>query len=101
MVVTHSAAGPRGLRQHDRDRRRPAPRSAACPRPIGSDRGGGWVQAREFRKGGLTILGFEGAGPEDHMRHLRRIAEAWKVAKGRPRRARLNLRGSRPISPEA
>jgi hypothetical protein len=47
------------------------------------DRGEGWVQAREFRKGGLVVLGFEGVGPEDHIRHLRRIAILWELTKGR------------------
>ena len=45
------------------------------------DRGDGWVQAREFRERGMIVLGFEGEGPEDHMRHLRRVAVAWALAK--------------------
>jgi hypothetical protein len=45
------------------------------------DRGGGWVQVREFQKGGLTVLGFEGVGPEDHMNHLRRIATTWEIGR--------------------
>ena len=81
LVMTHSAQVPQGYASttETADDLLGAVGGKAIPGRV--DRGGGWVQAREFRKGGVVILGFEGAGPEDHMRHLRRIATAWELAR--------------------
>ncbi|WP_435011111.1 hypothetical protein P12x_002409 [Tundrisphaera lichenicola] len=84
MVLTHSSQVPQGYASTTEtadDLLRAVEGVAKTDRV---DRGGGWVQTRSFRRGNLTILGFEGAGPEDHMRHLRRIADLWKVAWGEP-----------------
>ena len=83
MVVTHSAQVPEGYASttETADDLIRAVDGKAGPARV--DRGGGWVQAREVRKGGLTILGFEGVGPEDHMKHLRKIASLWEMAYGR------------------
>ncbi len=83
MVVTHSSQVPEGYASTTEtadDLIRTVDGKAS---PARLDRGNGWVQVREVRNGGLTILGFEGTGPEDHMRHLRRIASTWSMAYGR------------------
>jgi hypothetical protein len=83
LVVTHSAQVPEGYGSTTEtadDLLRAVEAKATLARV---DRGDGWVQVREARQGGLIVLGFEGVGPEDHMRHLRRIATTWGMAKGR------------------
>jgi hypothetical protein len=42
------------------------------------DWGGGWIESRRFRRGGLLVIGFEGEAGEDHLRHLRRLGELWR-----------------------
>ena len=81
MVVTHSAQVPEGYASttETADDLIRAVGGEAAPGRV--DRGGGWAQSRESRKGGLLVRGFEGVGPEDHMRHLRRIAETWAWAR--------------------
>ena len=83
LVVSHSAQVPEGYASttETADDLLRIVEGRATPGRV--DRGGGWVEARSYRKGGLTVLGFEGAGPEDHMRHLRRIAALWEIAQGR------------------
>ena len=86
LVVTHSAQVPEGYASTTEtadDLLKTVDGQATANRV---DRGDGWVQVREFRKGGFTVLGFEGVGPEDHMKHLRRIATAWEMAGDEKRR---------------
>ncbi len=83
MIVTHSSQVPGGYASTTEtadDLLRAVGVEATASRV---DRGGGWVQSRESRKGGFLVRGFEGEGPEDHMRHLRRIAETWTWARAR------------------
>jgi hypothetical protein len=79
MVITHSAQIPEGYgsttETADDLIRQVGGKSEASR----VDQGNGFVTIRAFRKGGLVILGYEGAGPEDHMRHLRRVALAWRL----------------------
>lgn len=86
MVLTHSAQVPEGYASttETADDLLKIVGGEATPGRV--DRGDGWVQVREFRRGGMVVLGFEGVGPEDHMRHLRRIATTWEIAKGQPPR---------------
>ena len=83
MVLTHSAQVPEGYASTTETADDLIRLVEGEPTFARVDRGDGWVQAREFRKGSLTVLGFDGVGPEDHMRHLRRIATTWEVAAGR------------------
>jgi hypothetical protein len=83
MIVSHSAQVPEGYASTTETADDLIRAVEGASRPARVDRGDGWVQVREFRRGGLTVLGFEGAGPEDHMRHLRRIASIWEMAYGR------------------
>jgi hypothetical protein len=81
MVVTHSAQVPEGYASttETADDLLQVVDGKATTNKI--DRGDGWVQVREFHKGGLVVLGFEGVRPEDHMRHLRRIATIWELGR--------------------
>jgi hypothetical protein len=81
MVVTHSAQVPDGYASTTETADDLLKTVAGVATVAKLDRGDGWVQAREFRKAGLVVMGFEGVGPEDHMRHLRRIATVWEVAR--------------------
>lgn len=40
-----------------------------------------WPPTRSFVRGKFAVLGFPGVGPEDHMRHLRRIDRTWTEAR--------------------
>ena len=86
MVVTHSAQVPEGYGSTTETADDLIATVGGTATPARLDRGAGWVQVREFRKGNFMIIGFEGVGPEDHMRHLRRIATTWELAKpaGKP-----------------
>ena len=81
MVVTHSAQRPEGYGSTTETADDLIQVVGGKPGSARVDRENGWVQAREFRRKGLVVLGFDGAGPEDHMRHLRRIGETWSVAR--------------------
>jgi hypothetical protein len=81
MVVTHSAQVPEGYGSTTETADDLIQTVGGKASPARVERGEGWVQVREFRKGGLVVLGFEGVGPEDHMRHLRRISTTWEIAK--------------------
>ena len=48
-------------------------------RAVEQDRGDGWLQSREFRRGGLLVIGFEGEAGEDHLRHLRGLGTLWRM----------------------
>jgi hypothetical protein len=49
---------------------------ASEPAPVtGLD---GWTPARTFARGRFLVLGFAGAGPDDHMAHLRRVDALWR-----------------------
>ena len=84
FVVTHSAQVPEGYASttETADDLIRSVGGEATPGRV--DRGEGWVETREFRKGGFRVVGFEGREAEDHMRHLRRISETWSWA-ARPR----------------
>jgi hypothetical protein len=81
LVLTHSAQVPEGYASTTETADDLIQLAGGKAIPARVDREGGWVQVREFRKGGLIVLGFEGVGPEDHMRHLRRIATVWEMAR--------------------
>jgi hypothetical protein len=79
FVLTHSAQVPSGYASttETADSLIKAVSGTADPTRIEWEPG--WIQTRQYGKGRLLILGFEGAGSEDHMRHLRGIARIWKA----------------------
>jgi hypothetical protein len=82
MVVTHSAQVPEGYGSTTETANDLIRVVGGESKPARVDRGNGWIQTREARKGNLDVLGFEGVGPEDHIRHLWRIGEIWSIARG-------------------
>lgn len=46
--------------------------------PASEDLGGGWLLSRRSDRGSLRVLGFEGAGGDDHLQHLRRLGDLWR-----------------------
>ncbi|MBL9199775.1 MAG: D-alanyl-D-alanine carboxypeptidase/D-alanyl-D-alanine-endopeptidase [Opitutaceae bacterium] len=52
---------------------------------------GGLNLLSDFRQGGCEVLGFAGAAPEDHMRHLRAMAAIAERAMERPVRAAASV----------
>jgi hypothetical protein len=79
MIVTHSAQVPTGYASttetaDDLIRHLGGHAEAAL-----DDWGDGWRLKRRFAKGRFLVLGFAGDGPEDHMRHLRRLGEIWRA----------------------
>ena len=78
MLVTHSAQVPPGYGSTTETADDLIKAVGATSEPVDADWGDGWRQTRKASKGRFEVLGFAGEGPEDHMRHLRRIAELWK-----------------------
>ncbi|RUL89155.1 hypothetical protein [Tautonia sociabilis] len=46
---------------------------------VDEDWGAGWRLCRRCRVGRLTVFGFKGTTAEDHLRHLRRLGELWRM----------------------
>lgn len=82
MLVTHSAQVPEGYASTTETADDLIAAAGAKSEPGRTDRGDGWVQTRRAAVGNFLVLGFEGTGPEDHMRHLRRIGESWTEFRG-------------------
>ncbi|WP_435021622.1 hypothetical protein TA3x_002473 [Tundrisphaera sp. TA3] len=82
MIVTHSAQVPEGYASTTETADDLIRAVDGRPTTARVDWGDGWIQSRAFSEGKFTVIGFEGAGPEDHMRHLRRIGEVWRITPG-------------------
>lgn len=79
MLVSHSAQIPDGYASTTETADDLIRSVGGVAEPTRVDRGDGWSQTRGFREGRLVVLGFSGSEADDHMRHLRRIAELWKA----------------------
>ena len=82
FILTHSAQVPEGYASTTETADDLLRAVAGTATPARVDRGEGWVQTRSFSRGNFVLMGFEGVGPEDHMRHLRRIGETWALIPG-------------------
>ncbi|AMV38921.1 hypothetical protein [Planctomyces sp. SH-PL62] len=80
LLVSHSAQVPPGYASTTETADFLIKAVGAASEPIEADWGDSWRQTRRAIKGRFEVLGFAGEGPDDHMRHLRRIAELWKKA---------------------
>jgi len=78
MLVSHSSQVPPGYASTTETADFLLKAVGASPETVDVDWGDGWRQVRTATRGRLVVLGFNGEGPEDHMRHLRRIGELWK-----------------------
>ncbi|MDG3003719.1 hypothetical protein [Paludisphaera mucosa] len=78
MIVTHSAQVPPGYGSTTETADDLIKVAAVTPEMVDIDWGDSLRQTRRAAKGRFQVLGFSGEGPEDHMRHLRRIAEVWR-----------------------
>jgi hypothetical protein len=79
MLVSHSAQVPEGYASTTETADDLVREVGGTATPDRRDRGDGWVETRRFTRGGFLVIGFAGEGAEDHLRHLRRIAELWKL----------------------
>ncbi|WP_165249039.1 hypothetical protein [Paludisphaera soli] len=79
LLVSHSAQVPPGYASTTETADYLLKAVAASPEPADVDWGDGWRQTRKATRGKFEVLGFAGDGPEDHMRHLRRIVDLWKL----------------------
>lgn len=78
MLVSHSAQVPEGYASTTETADDLARTAGADFEAVHQDLGEQWKLSRRCRSGRLLILGFEGSGPEDHMRHLRQLGLLWK-----------------------
>ena len=88
MLVTHSAQVPPGYGSTTETADDLIRTAGLAATPDPADWGDGWRHTRRAGRGGLLILGFAGDGPDDHMRHLRRIGELWRQLPDAPAPAR-------------
>lgn len=78
MLVSHSSQVPPGYASTTETADFLLKAVDASSEAVDVDWGDGWRQIRKGTRGRFVVLGFNGEGPEDHMRHLRRIGELWK-----------------------
>lgn len=78
MLVTHTAQVPPGYGSTTETADDLLATVGIAGEPDPADWGDGWRQTRRASRGRFNLIGFAGDGPEDHMRHLRRIGELWK-----------------------
>ena len=78
MLVSHSAQVPPGYASTTETADDLLSTVGIAAEPDATDWGDGWRQTRSASKGRFVVLGFEGEGPDDHLRHLRRLGELWK-----------------------
>ena len=77
MLVTHSTQVPEGYASTTETADDLIASLGGTASPSVENRGPGLVETRRFTRRDLLILGFAGAGPEDHMAHLRSIDRLW------------------------
>ena len=80
MIVTHSAQIPTGYASTTETADDLIAHVGGKADSVDQDWGDGWRLKGRFAKGRLIVLGFAGDGPDDHMRHLRRIDKIWLAA---------------------
>jgi hypothetical protein len=80
MVITHSAQIPPGYASATETADDLIAPVGGKVESVDEDWGDGWRLKRRFSREGLLILGFAGDGPEDHIRHLRRLGRVWRSA---------------------
>ena len=80
MIVTHSAQVPTGYASTTETADDLIGHVGGKATAVDEDWGDGWRLKRRFAKGRFLVLGFAGAEPEDHMRHLRRLDKIWRAA---------------------
>lgn len=81
FLLTHSAQVPPGYASTTETADDLIRALGGASRPTSFDWKNGWIQTRTFEKGRFVVLGFDGVGPDDHLAHLRRVAEVWKRAR--------------------
>ena len=82
LVVSHSAQRPEGYASTTETAEDLARTVGALGVEVRKELDEGWVQVVSVRKGGFEVLGFEGEGAEDHLKHLRRLDLLWKAFGG-------------------
>jgi hypothetical protein len=80
MIVSHSAQVPDGYASTTETAADLIGYIGGKVTAVDEDWGEGWRLKRRFANGRFLVLGFAGAGPEDHMRHLRRLGKIWQAA---------------------
>lgn len=78
MLVTHSAQVPPGYAGTTETANDLLSTVGIAAEPDATDWGDGWRQTRSASKGRFVVIGFDGEGPDDHLRHLRRLGELWR-----------------------
>lgn len=73
MVVTHSRQVPEGYASTTETADYLVAQLQGERQPDSAEWPGGWRPLSRFSRGGFEVLGFDGVGPEDHLRHLREI----------------------------
>ncbi len=81
FLLTHSSQVPEGYASTTETADDLIIRTKASPVSEAIDWGLDWGPTRRVRKGRFEVLGFQGAGPDDHMRHLRQVQKVWVEAK--------------------
>jgi hypothetical protein len=90
MIVTHSAQIPTGYASTTATADDLIAHVGGKADSVDQDWGDGWRLKSRYAKGWLIVLGFAGDGPDDHMRHLRRIDKVWLAAIEVDRQARVS-----------
>jgi hypothetical protein len=90
MIVTHSAQIPTGYASTTETANDLIAHVGGKADSVDQDWGDGWQLKGRFAKGRLIVLAFAGDGPDDHMRHLRRIDKVWLAAIEVDRHARVS-----------
>jgi len=80
MIVTHSAQVPDSYASTTETADDLIKHAGGQAVADDADSGDGWRLKRRLARGRLLVLGFAGQGPEDHMRHLRRLGKIWQTA---------------------
>ncbi len=80
MVVTHSAQIPPGYASTTETADDLIGHVGGKAEAVAEDWGDGWQLKQRYQKGRLLVLGFAGEGPDDHLRHLRRLGKIWLAA---------------------
>ena len=77
FLLTHSAQVPGGYASTTETADDLIRGVGGAPKAVNQDWGKGWTLSRFFAKGKFEVLGFDGGGPDDHLRQFREIARLW------------------------
>ncbi len=86
MVVSHSEQVPAGYASTTETAVDLIRGAGGTDQAVDEDWGDGWQLKSRCVQGRLIVLGFAGAAPDDHMRHLRELGSLWKTALGAAKR---------------